>query len=333
MKRSAFITWDQLKVGVMILASLGVLGVAVYKLGQATSLFSRRYDLFAYVKEANGLRVGGSVLVAGQFAGVIKAIDFLPVDNDTTKNLRLRMAVDHNLQPQVRADSKAHVRTLGLLGDKVIDISTGTPRYQALRPGDTIAVTPSLDYEAVLAQAAGAVNDMVGLTHDLRQITTGIVKGEGTIGQLMTNRALYDQFAGTMGRANTMMSRLENPNGTVGRLLNDPTAYNRLVAVVGSADSLVKALNATITDRNGTIGKLLHDDSLYTHLVAMASAGDSLVRMISNGNGLAAKLLNDPTLYDRVNKLTADMASLLADVRKSPKDYFRGMICVFGCKK
>jgi phospholipid/cholesterol/gamma-HCH transport system substrate-binding protein len=332
MKRSAFITWDQLKVGVMILASLGVLGVAVYKLGQATSLFSRRYDLFAYVKEANGLRVGGSVLVAGQFAGVIKAIDFLPVDNDTTKNLRLRMAVDHNLQPQVRADSKAHVRTLGLLGDKVIDISTGTPRYQALRAGDTIAVTPSLDYEAVLAQAAGAVNDMVGLTHDLREITTGIVKGEGTIGQLMTNRALYDQFAGTMGRANTMMSRLENPNGTVGRLLNDPTAYNRLVAVVGSADSLVKALNATITDRNGTIGKLLHDDSLYTHLVAMASAGDSLVRMISNGNGLAAKLLNDPTLYDRVNKLTADMASLLADVRKSPKDYFRGMICVFGCK-
>jgi phospholipid/cholesterol/gamma-HCH transport system substrate-binding protein len=332
MKRSAFITWDQLKVGVMILAALGVLAVAVYKLGQATSLFSRRYDIFAYVKEANGLRVGGSVLVAGQFAGTIKAIDFLPVDNDTTKNLRLRMAVDHNLQPQVRADSKAHVRTLGLLGDKVIDISTGTPRYQALRPGDTIAVVPSLDYEAVLAQAAGAVNDMVDLTHDLRQITTGIVHGQGTIGQLMTNRTLYDQFVGTMGRANTMMSRFENPNGTVGRLLNDPTAYNRLVAVVGSADSLVKALNATVTDRNGTIGKLLHDDSLYNHLVGMATAGDSLIHMLSNGNGLAAKLLNDPALYDRVNKLTADMAALLADVRKSPKDYFKGMICVFGCK-
>src|SRR5262249_48110176 len=156
--------------------------------------------------------------------------------------------------PQIRADSKAHVRTLGLLGDKVVDISTGTPRYQQLRPGDTIAVTPSLDYEAVLAQAAGAVNDMVDLTHDLRQITSGIVKGQGTIGQLMTNRALYDQFVGTMGRANTMMARLDNPNGTIGRFLNDPTAYNRLVAVVGSADSLVRSLNATVSDKNGTIG-------------------------------------------------------------------------------
>jgi phospholipid/cholesterol/gamma-HCH transport system substrate-binding protein len=332
MKRSSFITWDQLKVGGVIVAALVVMGVGVYKLGQATSLFAPRYDLYAFVKDANGLRVGGSVLVAGQFAGTIKQIDFLPVDNDTTRNLRIKMAVDHSLQPQVRSDSKAHVRTLGLLGDKVIDISTGTPRYGALTPGDTIAVIPALDYEAVLSQAAGAVNDMVDLTHDLRHITTGIVKGEGTVGQLMTNRSLYDQFVGTMGRANSMMARLDNPNGTIGRFLNDPTAYNRLVTVVGSADSLVRAINATVNDKNGTIGKLLHDDSLYTHLVGMARAGDSLVHAMSNGNGLAGRLLNDPELYDRVNKLTTDLGTLLADVQKNPREYFKGLVCVFRCK-
>src|SRR4029077_5644278 len=130
MKRSSVITWDQLKVGGMIVAALAVMAVAIYKLGQSANLFSKRYELIAYLQNANGLRAGGTVLVAGQFAGTIKSIDFLPVDADTTKNLRLRMAVDHNLQPQVRADSKAHVRTLGLLGDKVIDITTGTPRYQ-----------------------------------------------------------------------------------------------------------------------------------------------------------------------------------------------------------
>jgi phospholipid/cholesterol/gamma-HCH transport system substrate-binding protein len=333
MKRSSFITWDQLKVGMLIAGALLVLAVAVYRLGQTTSLFSRRYDLYAYVREANGLRVGGSVLVAGQFAGTIKAIEFLPVDNDSTHNLRIKMAVDHKLQPQIRSDSKAHVRTLGLLGDKVIDISTGTPRYGELKAGDTLAVIPSLDYEALLSQAAGAVNDMVGLTRDLRQITSSIVNGEGTIGQLMTNRTLYDKFVGTMGRANTVMARLENPNGTIGRLLNDPTAYNKLVAVVGSADSLVKSLNATVNDRNGTIGKLMHDDSLYIHLVNMAAAGDSLVRVLSNGNGLAGRLLNDPEMYDRVNKVTADLAALLTDVRKNPREYFRGVVCVFRCNK
>ena len=94
MKRSSFITWDQLKVGLMILAALGVLAVAIYKLGQAANLFSKRYELIAFLANANGLRQGGTVLVAGQFAGTIKSIDFLPVDNDTTKNLRLRLAVD-----------------------------------------------------------------------------------------------------------------------------------------------------------------------------------------------------------------------------------------------
>lgn len=328
MKRSSFITWDQLKVGLMILAALSILGVAIYKLGQAANLFSKRYELVAYLQNANGLRQGGTVLVAGQFAGTIKAIDFLPVDNDTTRNLKVRMALDQSLQEQIRGDSKAKVRTLGLLGDKVIDISTGTPRYGVLKNGDTIAVATSLDYEAVLAQAAGAVNDMVGLTHDMRQITGGLAKGQGTIGQMLTNRQLYDEFVGTMSRANAMLAKFQNPNGTFAKMLDDPTLYNRFVSVVTSADSLVVALN----DKNGTVGKLLRDDSLYLHLVNMAKAGDSLSKMLANPNGNVGRLLTDQTLYDRINKLTTDIGGLLDDVKKDPHRYFRGVVCVFNCK-
>jgi len=335
MKRSSFITWDQLKVGAVIAGALTVLAVAIYKLGQAANLFSRRYELIAYLPNANGLRAGGVVFVAGQFAGTIKGIDFLPVDNDTTRNLKVRMAVDEGLRSQIRSDSKAKVRTLGLLGDKVIDISIGTPRYGELRAGDTIAVAPSLDYEAVLAQAAGAVDEMVDLTRDLRTLTGGIVQGKGTIGQLVTNRALYDQLVGTLGqangtlgRANGMLAKFDNPNGTFARLLNDPTLYNRFVSVMTSADSLVMAMN----DKNGTIGKLLRDDTLYTHIVSMAAAGDSLMRAVSSGNGLVSRLLNDPTLYDRVNKLTTDLNAVLEDVQKDPHKYFKGLVCVIRCK-
>ena len=328
MKRSSFITWDQLKVGVVILAALAVLAVAVYKLGQVANIFHRRYELIAYLPNANGLVSGGTVMLAGQFAGTIKSIDFLPVDNDTTRNLRVRMAVDQGLQNQIRADSKAKIRTLGLLGDKVVDISIGTPKYGVLTSGDTISVAPSLDYEAILAQAAGAVNDMIDLTHDLRDLTNGILQGKGTVGQLVTNRELYDQFVGTMSRANVMLTKLQNPNGTFARLLEDPTLYNRFLGVVTSADSLVVSLN----DKNGTIGKLLRDDSLYTHLVSMAQAGDSLMKALSSGNGPLPRLLNDPTLYDRLNKLTTDLGAILADVRKDPHRYTRGMICVLNCK-
>lgn len=328
MKRSSFITWDQLKVGVVIVIALGIATVAVYKLGQAANLFSKRYELVAYLANADGLQVGGTVFVAGQLAGSIKAIDFLPVDNDTLRNLRVRMAINEKLKDQIRSDSKAKVRTMGLLGDKIIDISIGTPRYAVLKPGDTLSVTPSLDYEAVLTQAAGAVNDMVDLTHDLKTITGGIVAGKGTVGQLVTNRALYDNFVATMGRANGMLAKFENPKGSFAKFLDDPTLYDRFVGMVSSTDSLVISLN----NKNGTLGKLLRDDTLYTHIVNMARTADSLMKSLSSGQGPLPRLLNDPTMYDRLNKLTTDLNALLEDVQKDPHKYFKGVVCVFRCK-
>ena len=40
MKRSTFITWDQLKVGGLILAAIAILTIAVVKLGEAADLFT-----------------------------------------------------------------------------------------------------------------------------------------------------------------------------------------------------------------------------------------------------------------------------------------------------
>ena len=325
MKRSSFITWDQLKVGGIIVVALLVMLLAVYKLGQAANLWSSRYELVSFLPNANGLRVGGSVLIAGQLAGTVKEIQLLPVDYDTTRNLRVVMSVDRALQEQVRSDSKAQLRTMGLLGDKVIDISPGSPRYSVLTDGDTLPASPSLDYEAVLAQAAGAVDDVVGLTHDLRDLTGGIVAGEGTVGQLVTNRRMYDELTGTLARMNATLARFQNPNGSVGRLLDDPTLYENLTHAVRSADSLIIALN----DRRGTMGRLLHDDSLYVQLLGITQGADSLMNLVTSGNGLASKLLTDQTLYDNLNKLVNDMSALIAEVRRDPGRFTKGMVKVF----
>lgn len=322
MKRSSFITWDQLRVGLVILAALAILTLAIYKLGQAANLFAKRYDLIAYLKEANGLTQGGTVTVAGQLAGTVKRIEFLPVDADTTRNLKLTLGIDQQLQDQIRGDSKAQIRTMGLLGDKVLDITPGTPARAPLRNGDTIAVSPALDYEQVLAQAAGAVGDVVTLTRDMRQLTAGIVGGKGTIGQLVTNRDLYDQLTGTLSRTNTMLARVQNPNGTVGRLLDDPTLYLRMTGMIASTDSLLRAVNSS----QGTMGKMLRDSVLYGNIVNMTRGADSLMRMLTKGNGLASKLLTDQTLYDQLNKLVTDLNAVLADVRRDPGRYTKGMI-------
>jgi phospholipid/cholesterol/gamma-HCH transport system substrate-binding protein len=325
MKRSSFITWDQLKVGAVIIAALGVLLVTVYKLGQAANLFSRRYELVAFVPNAIGVRVGGQVTIAGQLAGTIREIQFLPVDADTTRNLRLVMELDESVREQVRADSRGRLRTLGLLGDKVLDINPGTPRFQPLQNGDTLAMGQTLDYDQVIQQASGAVGDLVQLTHDLKAITGGIIAGEGTAGQLITNRGLYDELTTTLQRTNRLMARLQNPDGTVGRLLDDPSLYRNLTSMIASVDTLVVQLNS----RQGTVGKLLHDDTLYTRLVGVATGADSLMKLVTKGDGFAAKILTDQQLYDQLNKAVTDLNEILADVKRNPRKYTKGLVKVF----
>ena len=58
MKRATFITWEQLKVGGMILLALAILTVAVFKLGEAANLFSKRYELIAYLPKERILMYG-----------------------------------------------------------------------------------------------------------------------------------------------------------------------------------------------------------------------------------------------------------------------------------
>ena len=326
MKRPSFISWEQVRVGAVLLVAARRARCAVIRLGAATNLFSNRYELVTFLPNASGLREGGSVMIAGKLAGSVKRIDFLPVDRDTTRNLRLVLELDRELRPQVRGDSRAKLRTVGLLGDKVIDISPGTPSLcRARRRRHRSPRVPSLDYDVVIERAAGAVDELVALTTDLRTITGGLVRGEGTAGQLLTNRALYDELTSTLQRTNGLVARLQNPNGSVGRLLDDPALYDNLVSVTASMDSLTTQLNGG----QGTLGRLLRDDTLYTRMVDVVAEADSVLHLMHEGDGLVPRLLTDQLLYDRLNRTLTEMNELLESMRQDPRRYFKGLIKIF----
>jgi len=325
MRRSSIITWDQVRVGGLLVVALGILAFAVYRLGKEAKLFSSRYRLIAFVSSANGLREGGTVTVAGQLAGSIRKIEFLPVDADTTRNLRITVDIDESLREQVRRDSRVMLRTQGLLGDKFFDITPGTPRFRALHDGDTLMLGNSVDYDAMLQQASVAITDIVALTHDLRSVTNALVKGEGTAGQLLTNRGLYDRLNTTLGSAGALLTRLQNPKGSMGRLLDDPALYDNLTHMIASVDTVAAQLHSG----KGTASRLLYDDSLYNKLLTVTTGADSLVRRFSQSNGTAAKLMSDPALYEQLVQAVAHLNEILVDIRKNPKRYTKGAVKLF----
>jgi phospholipid/cholesterol/gamma-HCH transport system substrate-binding protein len=325
MRRSSVITWEQLRVAALILAGLGIIGFAIYKLGESARLFTRRYTLVAFLDNANGLREGGPVTIAGQLAGSIRSIKFLPADVDTTRNLKVVVEIDSKLQQQVRADSKVMLRNQGLLGDKSFDITPGTLHFRVLHDGDTLPVGASLDYELMIRQASKTMVDVAALTHDMRVVTDALVQGKGTIGQLLTSHQLYDQINLVLSRTSTLLARLQNPSGSVGRLLDDPTLYANMVHAVAAIDTLATQLHSG----NGTAAKLLRDDTLYNNLTRVTARADSLVTTMAHADGTVSKLLTDSQLYDQLVQAATHLNAILVDIQRNPKRYTKGVIKLF----
>jgi phospholipid/cholesterol/gamma-HCH transport system substrate-binding protein len=274
---------------------------------------------------AEGLREGGSVTLAGQLVGRVDRIDFLPPDRDSVHNLRLRLAIDRSLQSQVREDSRARLRTQGLLGDRLVDISPGTPAAPVLPEGDTIPAEPSADYEQVLSEASQVVHGLSQLTDELRGITHGLLDGEGTAGQLLTSRTLYDQLAGALQRTSTLLARVEHGDGTLGRMLTDTVVYARLASTTAALDTIVRR----IANREGTLGKLIADDTLYDRLARISTSADSMVKMVAAGQGTLGRLISDQALYDQLTKTVADLNAVLQDLQRNPRKYTKGMVKLF----
>jgi phospholipid/cholesterol/gamma-HCH transport system substrate-binding protein len=126
-------TASQARVGVVIALGLLVLAVGIYQVGKLFDVFARRYSLFTLVENSAGLSSGAPVTLAGQRVGQVDEVQFIPVHERVgTANIRIRFSVNRNIQEQIREDSRAKLRTMGLLGDKILDLSVGTPRYPVL---------------------------------------------------------------------------------------------------------------------------------------------------------------------------------------------------------
>jgi phospholipid/cholesterol/gamma-HCH transport system substrate-binding protein len=145
--------WRQVRVAALLVAGLLVLGYGVARVGAIFDVFADRYELVTLVPSALGLREGAPVTLAGQRIGQVSAIEFIPVRAKRgANNLLVRIAISERMRDQVRADSRAFLRTQGLLGDKFVDIEPGSVTAQVLGPGDTLATGPSVDMDEVIAQ-------------------------------------------------------------------------------------------------------------------------------------------------------------------------------------
>jgi phospholipid/cholesterol/gamma-HCH transport system substrate-binding protein len=319
MRRSAPITWDQVRVGLVLIVALVILGFGVFFIGNIGDVFGTRYSLLTLMESAAGLVPGAPVQVAGQNVGQVDRVEFIRPDERPSggQAVAVWLGINVSIQDQIRADSRARVRTQGLLGDRLIDIEPGSADQRVLGDGDTLSAAPAISYEELLGQAADAIQSLTGLSNDLTATLRGVSAGEGSLGQLLVDDELYAGLVELNRNLNGVLGPMLAGEGALGQLLGDERLYDRIVSATARLDSVT----ALIVEGEGTIGQLVRSDSLYLALTSSAGRADSLFAAIQRGDGSIGRMLTDERLYEELLRTVVDLNTLLQDVRANPRKF------------
>ncbi len=317
--------WMQLRLGLLAAVVLALVAVAILRLDAVGSLFGRPVEFTVRLDDGLGLREGSQVTVAGLPAGIVSKLRVTPAHHDSSTVVAALVRMNAEQFALLRDDSRSRVRALGLLGDRLLDFTPGSPTRRALRDTDTLDVESFAELGDLFSAADTAMRAVTAVSADLRLVAAKLRKGEGTIGRLFTDAALYDSLLRTVQRADAVLARLQGGQGTLGRMLRDTTLYGTVTSAAIALDSAASLLN----DRSGVIALLQRDTTFYLRLRRATTGIDSLVRGLNAGRGTAGQLLVERELYDRLLKVTAALDSLAADVRRNPSRYTKGAVRLF----
>jgi len=348
MNRAKALTWTELRVGVVALVSIVVLAITIVYVGSGGgSPWARKYELNALMSDINGLKPGAPVRVGGLEVGTVEKVDF----DKKGEMVEVEMRLDRRVQPRVTTKSEATLGSLGLLGEKAVDISPST-EGSPIEDGGYISAVAEDPFKGLISETSES-------TSHLRRILARMDAGEGTLGKTLRDEELYNRMVDVGVRLQAVMTKLESPTGPLGRLVNDAQMSRQLASSVKGIETIVarveegkgplgalsrdeqlvadlKSLTANLSEvagklhrGEGSAGKLLSDDALFQRLDSVTQRLDTLIARVEQGEGSAGRFIRDPEFYNNLNGAATDMRRLISDIRKDPQKYLRVKVSLF----
>jgi phospholipid/cholesterol/gamma-HCH transport system substrate-binding protein len=174
----------ELKVGVFVFVGLSILAVFILKIGDFRTAATGHPVHFIF-HFTNGVKVGAPVRFAGVDIGEVKDISFLaPQDQDKT---RVKLSAWVRKDVKIPRDSTVWVNTLGLLGEKYIEIMPGKNYTDCVADNQVMVGNDPLAMHEL-----GEIAKNVIL--DLDAVIVKIKNNEGTVGKLLYDDSLYKEL-------------------------------------------------------------------------------------------------------------------------------------------
>jgi phospholipid/cholesterol/gamma-HCH transport system substrate-binding protein len=326
----------QLRIGALVLVGIVLFIGFVLSIGKRSTLFQEKYSLWVSFSSTEGLAVGSPVRLAGVTVGNVTRIAFGRQPRD--RRLAITLSVDRSVQDRIREDSVASIGTIGLVGDKVLEITVGSDDRPILQAGAQLASVDPLDYTQLLQKgdrildnvtrisasldeflSGGGKTEKRTLNDALRSLQTTLVeieKGQGLAHDLIYGK----EGAQLLGRVDSMAQTLERlakaietERGLLHALIYTPEeeTLGRLTRTLDSADALLK----DVKDGPGMLHALIYDREgaeLIARLGRTSERLDAFVGSLQEGKGLVPSLLFDPERVKVLDDLQAAAAGLRA---------------------
>lgn len=308
----------ELKVGLLALVATALLlwGLSYLK---GSSVFERTFTLVAIYDHVQGLTEGDKVSINGYAVGTVKTMSLDGKSGKVKVTLELQKGV------QVPVDSRAVIRSSGLIGSMAVDLQRGLSTAY-LASGDTLADSLEIALMDRLASEIAPVKQKIELLLDeLTAVSRSVRVAVGDSAQLrrmvgnveLSTRHLASitrRVDGTLVHVDTVARNLSAVTGTIRQ--NDKAISRILTNTATVTDSLA----ASMGDLRGTLA------STRTTLESI----DSVMKKVRNGQGNIGKLMHDEQLYTNLTKSAESLDKLLIDLRQKPGKFLT--VAIFGRK-
>ncbi|HXW68122.1 MAG TPA: MlaD family protein [Dissulfurispiraceae bacterium] len=313
--------WSKLKVGVVISIALILLLITVFFAGGIQNMFSSQVLIKAQIKDVRGLRQGAPVWVSGIEIGYVKRVSLYP-----SYGTLVTMSIKKSAMPYIRSDSYANVMTQGLLGDKYIELNTGTLEAGQIKPGTIIKGAAQLEVKDLVDASSVSLAKVTEFVDKVGSILDHFEKSEGTVAKLLKDPALYNNLKQSSTTLLAILKELKESEGSAKMFIKDPSVYNNLLA----ASSSLEKFSRTISEGNGTLKQLAESPDIYDNMKSASQKLDTMLSKINSGEGTAGVLLKDKELAAQLKETVAglseavrELKELTRDIKAHPKRYFK----------
>lgn len=186
-------TGNKMRLGIFVSIGIALFIVGIYFIGEKQQLFSSTFHVSSVFKDISGLTIGNNVRFSGINVGIIENIEQI---TDTT--VRVDMQIEESSRKFIKKNAVAIIGSDGLMGNKLLIITAGTPGQKPLADNDVIKTSQPVTMDDILIKLKVTGDNAANITNDLAIIMQNIREGKGTIGKLMMDSVLAENLGGAI---------------------------------------------------------------------------------------------------------------------------------------